>query len=503
MEHSLGYIFGKLWLRLRENDVKYSQIAFDEPFSGRPRNQALRDEKFEAWQRQWHRYKHHLEWLWTLSPWFIAAAFGKTQRRLPKKTSTSYLNGVRGLACIIVYMFHAVGLHDTFFFHAYGAEPAENNRYFTQLPIIRVIWAGKGMVAVFFVLSGFVLAHSPLRNITNHSSVSDGMLITGLSSSILRRGIRLFGPTIIMIVLTCLYPDSWVEEDTTVLEHMRRYLNLTIPLLNPYDWDRYFPRSFDQTWTLPAEYRGSMMVFLMCIATARLTTVARKVVIVSTAFWALYHMRGDMYCFLMGMAIAELRFNPLTDDFAFMRAKRVSRSLRCTLAVTLFLVSIFVLSWPEDGDGGVEPYKTMNGFVPEKWRGGNEAFALFWGYFAAPGLLFALENLPSAQRLLSTTPMLYFGEISFSFYLLHWSAFQWPGRHLKDFLERDLEWSRDSSIYTMLVVTFILLVTLADVFWRTADEGCVKLSRTFVDWLGIHDTRKSCAVGTSTVGLHN
>lgn len=51
----------------------------------------------------------------------------------------------------------------------YGAEPAASNHGFSQLPVIRIIYAGKGMVAIFFVLSGFVLAYSPLRKITSMS----------------------------------------------------------------------------------------------------------------------------------------------------------------------------------------------------------------------------------------------------------------------------------------------------------------------------------------------
>lgn len=109
-------------------------------------------------------------WYWSLLPWFLTAALGKTTRTLPRKTSTSYLNGIRGIACLIVYTEH-VSMHyyRDFMSNPYGAEPAANNHGFSQLPIIRIIYAGKGMVAIFFVLSGFVLTYSPLKKITSIS----------------------------------------------------------------------------------------------------------------------------------------------------------------------------------------------------------------------------------------------------------------------------------------------------------------------------------------------
>jgi peptidoglycan/LPS O-acetylase OafA/YrhL len=498
MEHSIGYAIGTVWSRVRNTDPRYSRVALDEPLG----NHSDRDRKLQRPQQIWHQYKHHFEWLWWLSPWFIAIAFGKTQRRLPKKTSTSYLNGVRGVACIIVYLFHAQGYYDKFFDHPYGEEPAEEHRNLTTLPIVRVMWAGKGMVAVFFVLSGFVLTYSPLRSICQPSSPasSDGKLITGLGSSIIRRAIRLFGPFVSMIILTSLYPDSWIHDgENGVWRQVQAYLNWNLHVLDYWVWGGVQP----QCWTLPVEFQGSMHIFLMCIATARLSTVARKVLLVCTALWHLHGIRGELYCFLWGMILAELRYNPLSEDFAFMRKITVPRRLQSVLAMCLLLISTFVISWPEGGDGGVEPYKTMSDYIPERWRGDGNSKTFFWSYLFAPGLVFALECLPSAQRLLSTAPMLYLGEISYSFYLLHWSALLWPGGTMLHLFEDVLGWSKESSISTMLFLTCLLLVVLSDYFWRTADEGSVRLGRKFAEWLGVHGNHKPCGNSTINMGSQN
>jgi peptidoglycan/LPS O-acetylase OafA/YrhL len=474
-------------------------------------------------------------WYWTLLPWFLAAPLGKTKRKLPKKTSTSYLNGIRGIACLIVYTEH-VSMHyyRDFMSNPYGAEPAASNHGFSQLPIIRIIYAGKGMVAIFFVLSGFVLIYSPLKKITtmaerrqDHSTAlevgryshnatdswtnilrqHEGLpgaqmptaptppsdeLITGLCSSILRRGFRLFAPMLVVACMSCLitwhypsfFPGNWRANDPTFLEHVWRFVGITLPVFNPFQWGTYHPLSFNQCWTLPIEYRGSMVVFLMCIATARLTTRARKIVVLGLALWALYLQHGDVFTFLSGMFLAELRTRPLSDDMPFLT--KVPWPITYTLSVCVLLLSLMVMGWPENGPKDIEPFQTLLQFTPTAWRANAESVTFFWSYASAPFLLTAVENLPPAQWLLSIAPILYLGEISFALYLLHWMAFLWPGWEMMIRMVNVLHWPMDYSFYLMYFTILALLIVAADYFWRVIDERCVKIAKALVNWLGVH-----------------
>ncbi|ETS73112.1 hypothetical protein PFICI_15287 [Pestalotiopsis fici W106-1] len=456
-------------------------------------------------------------WYWSLLPWFVAAPLGKTTRKLPKATSTSYLNGFRGIACLIVYTEH-VNIHyfREFASNPYGAEPASSNHGFSQLPIIRIIYAGKGMVGIFFVLSGFVLTYSPLKKITAMSkrrwedrmtteldalpltnvpaspTLAADELITGLCSSILRRGIRLFAPMLVVACMSCLAtwyypsfsPGNWRANDPTFWEHIWRFVGITLPVFNPFQWGTYHPTSFNQCWTLPVEYRGSMVVFLMCMATARLSTQARKIIVLGSAFWALYLQRGDVFTFLAGMFLAELRLCPLSDDLPF--RLKVPWHITYTLSICVLLLSILVMGWPESGPKNVEPFQTLSQFTPSAWRTDAESVAFFWSYATAPVLLAAVENLPPAQWLLSTAPILYLGEISFAFYLLHWMGFLWPGWAMMIRMVNVLHWPMDRSFYIMYFTILALLLVSADYFWRLVDEKCVKLGKAFANWLGIH-----------------
>ena len=74
--------------------------------------------------------------------------------------------------------------------YAYGDG---NHHSFFQLPFVRLFYAAEAMVAVFFVVSGYVLSHRCVR----HARSGDyGVCFRILSSLALRRVFRLFLPAI-------------------------------------------------------------------------------------------------------------------------------------------------------------------------------------------------------------------------------------------------------------------------------------------------------------------
>lgn len=79
------------------------------------------------------------------------AAPGRRSARLPA------LDGLRGVAALVVLVFHVLVLSDTFAARQPGVRPAEASWWFTHTPLA-LGWAGDEAVLLFFVLSGFVLA---------------------------------------------------------------------------------------------------------------------------------------------------------------------------------------------------------------------------------------------------------------------------------------------------------------------------------------------------------
>lgn len=173
-----------------------------------------------------------------LAPSFLRKSHAGAQQRL---SPTAYLDGMRGLAALFVFFCHysytcfviTVG-------YGYG-EPGENTSIL-QLPIIRLLYSGPPMVCVFFIISGYALSLKPLKQMRAKQWDS---LFTTMSSSVFRRGLRLFIPTLssCLLVLVMLRL-GWYEPTRTIASdkglhrnvHEHHPLRMKSSIAQLYDW---------------------------------------------------------------------------------------------------------------------------------------------------------------------------------------------------------------------------------------------------------------------------
>lgn len=112
----------------------------------------------------------------------------------PRKLhATSYLDGLRGIAALIVVFDHFLVNWFENLKSAYLATPED--AYLIQLPIIRLLYSGRASVAVFFVVSGFALSVKPI-GMMREGRGKEGEVLKVLSSGVLRRGMRLYLPIV-------------------------------------------------------------------------------------------------------------------------------------------------------------------------------------------------------------------------------------------------------------------------------------------------------------------
>ncbi|KAI8946993.1 hypothetical protein F4801DRAFT_30643 [Xylaria longipes] len=452
-----------------------------------------------------------VRWLLFLLPFCIAGPLGLTERRLPKTTSTTYLNGIRGLACWIVFNEHlTMDKYRDFIFKPYGAvENGKKLEHFIQLPFVRALIAGKGMVCVFFVLSGFVLSYSSLRKINdpgrpNKQEKTGNDLLTSVSSMTLRRAIRLFGPMLALAFITAFvtYYVPWGDIDhkaPNIFAHLYKFWLSAVTVMDPYHWARLkpLPAHYGQAWTLGVEYRLSLAMFLMIATTATLSTVGRKTIIIFVATWSVYcNRRWDIACAMGGMLLAELRFAPLSDDISrlFNRSLRPSKWLTIVPAVFCVLFGILFCSWPEGMPDGAQPYRSLWELTPSSWRpdsnhGSPEpvgGWVWWWGTIGAFMLLWGLEQLPLLQKVLSISFLKYLGEISYAYYLLQGLGHTHVGNPIYAVLQDKYGWSKNSAFAVGYIVGNIFNIVASDYFWRVIDESFVRLARfVVVEWLGV------------------
>jgi peptidoglycan/LPS O-acetylase OafA/YrhL len=455
---------------------------------------------------------------WSLVPFFIQRPLGWTDRTLPNVSPTSYVNGLRGVACVIVLHQHIAGSEGEWILRAYGTH--EKDVYLLQLPYFRLLHSGMFMVALFFVISGFALSYSPLKKINMPSDPSrDSALLRNLSSSLFRRPLRLFTPMMAAIMLnsivTYIYPNFglglWRKGNPSFFQHLKTVMLITWPSLNAYSWGYYWPRGFSHGWTLQMEYRGSIVIFILCLLTSQLTSGFRKVTLAFAALYALMCGRWEVFCFIEGMIIAELRITSpqpsslpsrlpspsILDDVEKLPAdSNVDDDLDFLTNLCWFATISFALligGWPRDGASGSQPWKSLMAITPDSWiakalRDSHgidpELSQCFWISIGAGLLLLCLEASPRVQAVFNTKPLIYLGEISFSFYLLHQTVIFGLGRPYFYTLQR-AGYSNLVAFCIEYAVVIAVLLLVSDIFWRLVDEKVVKGSRQFAKWCGM------------------
>jgi peptidoglycan/LPS O-acetylase OafA/YrhL len=329
----------------------------------------------------------------------------------PKKPSTEYLDGVRGLASFIVFIFHFTHL----------LFPGTNSGYqghdpsIWQLPIIRFVYSGAAMVSIFFIVSGYVLTHRYIQKMYRQEYLS---LYTSLTSLTFRRALRLFLPSLASCILSFICASLGVFVVPTRIHHkpfthglpaLLRYIDQES---NPWTWDSYMEGFYNpQLWSIALEYRGSMVVFLSVLGLARSRTCIRIATESAIIIHAFGHKRWDVALFMSGMLIAEMDVlvHTSTARKAFMQKK-----LTKTLLITSLLVGIWLSGYPRDHSLESYGYGFLKDIPPH-----NLYRRRFWLAISSIMIIAPLPYLPSIQNFFTTKLLKYLGRISFALYLVH------------------------------------------------------------------------------------
>jgi peptidoglycan/LPS O-acetylase OafA/YrhL len=407
----------------------------------------------------------------------IPSFFRKSEKR--KLYPTSYLDGLRGVAAFFVTQVRAWLLailqisscflqdhlfHDWFpiLFHGYDTVPDSN--HFMQLPILRCWYSGSGMVCVFFVISGYVLANKSLQLMRSRPCDFSAIFDT-LASSAFRRGVRLFLPitasTFLSLIfeLTHVYPREYkgklpIHASTWPAQFYDWYLNLLastnpfqminpgnpIPQETPYDV---------HLWTIPYEFRGSMVVFLTLLAIAKTKNSIKTFFLGMFVLYTLWIGQWDLGLFLGGAFLAELQFlrrdlfpshstsllSPPSTTSTPPRPRpfllKYSKLFLHLLTIPLFFAGLYLISIPDQQPESTPGWRHIHAMTPPQYRTEIAPWytAKFWGTVGSLILLVSLSFSPplpfssSPSGLLQlpfTNPLAqYLGDISYSLYMMH------------------------------------------------------------------------------------
>jgi peptidoglycan/LPS O-acetylase OafA/YrhL len=382
--------------------------------------------------------KHLFNFILSLLPKFLKRGGLRRKERL---RNTSYLDALRGIAAVIVVNHHHLN-------------PSPS-------PVFGLPTAGKSSVNVFFVISGYVLSYGLLKY---SRAREDAKLLNNFASSMFRRWMRLFIPSFvasfIAVILTRMGRLGYVHRFDYLYQQIWDWMKDCAVLGNPFQGPRGYKLPFnndysshyvDPLWTIPLEFRGSIVLYCFCLGTCKLAPKMRVAVCAGAIFMCYVWSAIYISLFLGGMFIADLNLMRAasTSGYQLPTEQQEGESTSPTLPATkskkeragwwiLFFVGLFLLNQPDDFPSTkIRPWPYLRSIVPAHLMKEHDQLAQhFWLSIGSILFVLSLDNYPALQKPLRWDFSQYLGEVSFGVYVMHvlmmwayWQSIMEPWRH--------------------------------------------------------------------------
>jgi peptidoglycan/LPS O-acetylase OafA/YrhL len=318
-----------------------------------------------------------------------------------------YLDGLRGLAALVVVVHHFLiafypamhtgngaethfGIHQSHFIEA----------YFARTPL-NVLYGGDFAVCIFFVLSGFVLSYKYFHSYNRETVISYAV----------KRYMRLFIPVFFSIILVFIMIklSLFFNVEAAVLTKSYWWLKVLWGIDPTFkemlhaafiDVFLFNNNSYNTAlWTMTFELLGSFLVFSFILM---ISEIRKRYIFYLLTFYVFYELHQNYYlAFIGGVALCDI----------FNNYKKLHLLNKPLPAVSLLVFGLFFGSYPP-----VEVDGTMFEFL--KVLGVYDPYS-FFHVIGAFFIVLVFISFGTIQKLFSMKPFLFLGKISFSMYLLH------------------------------------------------------------------------------------
>lgn len=359
----------------------------------------------------------------------------------PMNTKTHYLDGVRGIACFIVFIDHMVNeLYPSLRFSNTPGFTGEIKRIIAITPL-NIIYSGLVSVSLFFILSGFVL--SLKYNVTQKKSI--------LVSAAIKRYPRLIIP--IAVSLSFYFAISffvWYKPFTSLGDFFLKTFYVV-----PFKHSDIPP-----LWTINFEIYGSFLIFMILFFIQR--NKFRYLFYIGLVLYLLFFKKSYYSLFIIGLLLSDLK-----SDLKIIYLPSVVRFL-------LFIIGLVLATTPTMRSHtilyeGIYHYLSIFSSL-----GYGNIFYI--NLLLGSSLIFiSLLDSPLAIRILSLKPCLFLGRTSFSIYLLHM-----PCIFITQTIcnKLNIEKNYISFAVCFLINTPILLIA-SHYFERYIDQFAIRFSNQF------------------------
>ncbi|CAK7563621.1 MAG: hypothetical protein SEPTF4163_001491 [Sporothrix epigloea] len=342
---------------------------------------------------------------------------------------TAYLDGLRGFAAFLVYIHHNE-------LWAHAASTANDNEalenafgfkgryHLATMPFVRNFFTGGHIaVAIFYVISGYVLCAKPLSLVMAGEHLR---LLDSVASSFFRRWFRLYIP---IFITTFIYVTSWhvfgnywvsnSDQHATILEEWWNWYvelkNFTFLFKEGAIWVTFNTH----LWSIPFEMRGSMVVFILMLAIYRATTTARHYIILGLIVYFMFIVDGYYCCmFMMGVYLCYMDLLAKRGELPNWIVRLKPYKYRIILPI--FTFGLFLAGVPSQRNDlmllranpmwNLLSYLKPQAVFDPKW---------FYLTFAATFIIGSVPHLPPVKRFFESGFCQYLGRISYALYLVH------------------------------------------------------------------------------------
>lgn len=408
----------------------------------------------------------------------------------PKKLhATSYLDGFRGVVSFLVFVRHFLLPWISTIDHGFGQEVGDGS--VLQFPLIRVLSSGPN-VPVFLVVSGYIMSLKPIR-LSREGQLP--LAWGSLASSTFRRAFRIFTlplfSSFVVMFLVQLgifdYPYETLpghipahpQRLEGIIKQLLDWLNFAFyELTNPWTWSIHLPLDYGaHLWTIPLQFRCSMVLFLLLLSLLKLSRFSRTICISILLIFTLLHGRWDVALYLGGMGLAEYdltRRQQIAVLPSFIRENnKPTRFLSLVARSTVLCLGLYFSSFPRyRGNSSATGYHLLNSLT-NNYR--------YWHAYGATLLVCYISHSQGAQWLFTRRWTQYLGKLSFCLYIVHEPLIHIMGLRTVEFMWR-LTGNDTSTTYLLgitgafLMTTFVLF-WLADLVYCWVDKPSAKLGQ--------------------------
>jgi len=373
-----------------------------------------------------------------------------------------YLDGLRGIAALIVTIHHFVL---AFYPALYTANPNQSHTS-NDLEVLvantplNLFYAGNFSVCIFFVLSGYVLSYKFFA--TQNTSF--------VISSAIRRYFRLSIPVAFSIILAyvLLKLDLFYNVEAGKLSFSDWWLSTFwnfetsfLGVVSESFYGVFFTSNINYNpvlWTMKIELFGSFLVFAILLTFRGSNYRWIMYLLLCIILWDSYYL-----AFLLGMILSDLR--------VISQNKIRKYKMNWLYSVPLLIISLYLGSYPD-----VSASSTIYSILP-KWQSSVQFYHILGAFML---VLFVLIS-KTAQKLLLKKTCSFLGKISFSMYLIHFLIIGTFSSALFLKLQAHLPYYQSVTITT--VISLFIIFILSYPIYKYVDLGAIWISKRISDKL--------------------